>query len=109
MNEMHDNILQLQNIIKNCTLCPRRCQIDRTAGQIGFCRIGATAKAASVSRNVIEIVTQVAPGSAINVMAQYHPCYRAREFPQILDLLSFTEIHSLRNLAMELGLFRVDH
>ncbi len=23
---------------KNCTLCPRRCRVDRTNGQIGFCR-----------------------------------------------------------------------
>ena len=27
----------------NCTLCPRRCGIDRTAGQRGFCRCPDTA------------------------------------------------------------------
>ena len=28
---------------KNCTLCPRSCGVDRTAGQLGFCRCGDTA------------------------------------------------------------------
>ena len=27
----------------NCTLCPRECGVDRSAGQLGFCRCGATA------------------------------------------------------------------
>lgn len=29
-----------------CTLCPRRCEVDRTAGELGFCRMDATARAA---------------------------------------------------------------
>ena len=28
---------------QNCTLCPRRCGVDRTAGQTGFCRCPDTA------------------------------------------------------------------
>ena len=28
---------------QNCTLCPRECHIDRTAGQLGFCRCPDTA------------------------------------------------------------------
>ena len=28
---------------QNCTLCPRRCGVDRTAGQTGFCRCPETA------------------------------------------------------------------
>ena len=28
---------------QNCTLCPRRCGVDRTAGQMGFCRCPDTA------------------------------------------------------------------
>jgi len=27
-------------ILKNCTLCPRNCRVDRTAGKRGFCRTG---------------------------------------------------------------------
>lgn len=30
----------------HCTLCPRRCGVDRTAGQRGFCRMGDTPRAA---------------------------------------------------------------
>ena len=30
--------------LKSCTLCPRQCRIDRTAGQQGVCRAGSQAK-----------------------------------------------------------------
>lgn len=29
-------------ILKHCTLCPRQCMVDRTAGKRGFCRTGDT-------------------------------------------------------------------
>ena len=35
-------------MLKNCTLCPQRCQVDRTASQTGVCQIDATVKVASV-------------------------------------------------------------
>lgn len=31
---------------RNCTLCPRRCGVDRTAGQLGFCRMPAELRVA---------------------------------------------------------------
>lgn len=33
--------------LKCCTLCPRRCKVDRSAGKTGFCRTGRLAKVAS--------------------------------------------------------------
>ncbi len=27
-------------VLKSCTLCPRNCRVDRTAGEMGFCRTG---------------------------------------------------------------------
>lgn len=30
----------MENLLKNCSLCPRACGVDRTAGEVGFC--GAT-------------------------------------------------------------------
>ena len=30
----------------NCQLCPRQCGVDRAAGQVGYCRMGATIMAA---------------------------------------------------------------
>lgn len=33
-----------ENSILHCELCPRRCGVDRAAGQAGFCRAGARAR-----------------------------------------------------------------
>lgn len=34
-------IQELLNIYKSCTLCPRDCRIDRTKGELGYCRLPA--------------------------------------------------------------------
>jgi putative pyruvate formate lyase activating enzyme len=31
---------EAERILKECTLCPRECRVDRTAGERGFCRTG---------------------------------------------------------------------
>ena len=36
---------------KHCTLCPRRCGADRTAGELGFCRMPATLRVARAARH----------------------------------------------------------
>ena len=56
------------------------------------------------SEKVIEIVAQNAPGSAINIMAQYRPAYHADEFPELLDYPSGKTISSLQSLASSTGL-----
>jgi len=61
------------------------------------------------SRDVIETVARTAPGCAINVMAQYHPAFRAAEFPELLAAPGSAEVASLRQYAAGLGLRRVDH
>ena len=33
------NIHQLKEILENCTLCPRKCGVNRRAGELGFCRL----------------------------------------------------------------------
>lgn len=35
-----------ESALSHCTLCPRRCAVDRTAGQTGFCGAGAQVKLA---------------------------------------------------------------
>ncbi len=37
---LSDRVGELQSILKKCELCPRKCHVDRTAGQRGFCRTG---------------------------------------------------------------------
>lgn len=36
-----------QALLRSCRLCPRQCKVDRTAGQRGFCGVGAAAVVAS--------------------------------------------------------------
>ena len=37
---MADKVREAEEILKECTLCPRECRVDRTAGQAGFCKTG---------------------------------------------------------------------
>ena len=39
---------------KHCTLCPRKCGVDRTAGQMGFCRCGDKALVAKTMLHLWE-------------------------------------------------------
>ena len=61
------------------------------------------------SEQVIEIVARVAPGSAINVMAQYRPAHRAGQYPELRRYPKTAEVDRLRQLATDRGLARVDH
>ncbi|MDI6725376.1 MAG: hypothetical protein QMD32_00295 [Smithellaceae bacterium] len=45
--------------MKNCSLCPRRCQVDRTRGETGFCGTGAKARVASFHAHFGEEATLV--------------------------------------------------
>jgi putative pyruvate formate lyase activating enzyme len=58
------------------------------------------------SRKVIEIVAETAPGCSINVMGQYRPAYRAREYPELQEYPSSGKIRELREYADQLGLRR---
>ncbi|MFO7899572.1 MAG: radical SAM protein, partial [Planctomycetota bacterium] len=61
------------------------------------------------SRRVIDLVAETAPGCAINVMGQYRPAFRAREFPELLARPDYGEVQALRQYAAHRGLVRVDH
>jgi putative pyruvate formate lyase activating enzyme len=47
VGDLPDNVQRLGEIIRDCTLCPRNCHVDRTAGRVGVCRVGAQAVVAS--------------------------------------------------------------
>jgi putative pyruvate formate lyase activating enzyme len=42
-----DRLAQGYNLLSPCRLCPRRCGVDRLAGQVGFCGVGRTALVSS--------------------------------------------------------------
>jgi putative pyruvate formate lyase activating enzyme len=35
-----DKVREAEEILKDCTLCPRNCKVNRTSGEKGFCRTG---------------------------------------------------------------------
>jgi len=39
--KLEEKVSRLKEIFKNCVLCPRKCHVDRTAGELGYCRLPA--------------------------------------------------------------------
>jgi putative pyruvate formate lyase activating enzyme len=39
-NILSDKVREAEEILKDCSLCPRQCRVDRTSGLKGFCRTG---------------------------------------------------------------------
>ncbi|MCP4343817.1 MAG: radical SAM protein [Desulfobulbaceae bacterium] len=44
---LDQRIEESQQLLDKCNLCPRRCNVDRLAGEVGLCRTGALAEIAS--------------------------------------------------------------
>jgi putative pyruvate formate lyase activating enzyme len=42
--ELAERASRARESLRSCKLCPRECEVDRVAGEIGFCRAGATAR-----------------------------------------------------------------
>jgi putative pyruvate formate lyase activating enzyme len=42
-----DKIKTARKVLKSCTLCPRQCKVDRTAGETGVCKTGEKAYVSS--------------------------------------------------------------
>jgi putative pyruvate formate lyase activating enzyme len=54
------------------------------------------------------IAEDISPNSYVNVMAQYHPCYKAFQTPQLARPLSKQEFLEATELAKRAGLNRLD-
>ena len=54
------------------------------------------------------IADDISPNSYVNVMAQYHPCYKAFQIPQLAKPLSRQEFLEAIELAKRAGLNRLD-
>jgi putative pyruvate formate lyase activating enzyme len=50
--------------LRHCTLCPRRCRVDRQAGELGACHTGALARVSSVGPHFGEEAPLVGSGGS---------------------------------------------
>ena len=44
---LQDRISQAQSMLKECSICPHHCGINRLEGELGLCRVGSKARVAS--------------------------------------------------------------
>jgi len=54
------------------------------------------------------LAQEVSAGTYLNVMSQYHPCYKAFEIPQLASPLTRDEFDEAVDLAHQYGLYRLD-
>jgi putative pyruvate formate lyase activating enzyme len=54
------------------------------------------------------IAREISPNTYINIMNQYHPCYRADEYPPLNRCITLSEYQHARALARKYGLQRLD-
>jgi putative pyruvate formate lyase activating enzyme len=54
------------------------------------------------------LAEEVSKDTYINIMAQYHPCYRAYEYPELARCITRAEWDQALHLAREAGLRRLD-
>ena len=46
--KLQDRIDRAVELMRDCSLCPRECHVDRLSGELGFCRTGEKARVASL-------------------------------------------------------------
>jgi len=89
MVEMPPNVLRVRHEIQRCELCPRRCGVNRQAGQIGECRIGSQAVVASAGPHFGEEPCLVGRGGSGTIF--FAGCNLACVFCQNSDISQTTE------------------
>ena len=89
MVEMPPNVLRLGREIRWCRLCPRRCGVNRQAGQIGDCRIGSQAVVASAGPHFGEEPCLVGGGGSGTIF--FAGCNLACVFCQNADISQTAE------------------
>ncbi len=82
--ELADRAAQAQARLRRCTLCPRRCRVDRTAGELGECRTGVLARVASAGPHYGEEAPLVGRGGSGTIF--FAGCNLACVFCQNYDL-----------------------
>jgi len=54
------------------------------------------------------LANEVSPDTYVNIMAQYHPCHKASQFPSLSRRISAGEFQEAVTLARQAGLCRLD-
>ena len=61
------------------------------------------------TKDVVDFIAkEISANTYVNIMAQYHPCYKAHEIPSLATRVSKAEIQEAVELAHQAGLSRLD-
>jgi putative pyruvate formate lyase activating enzyme len=61
------------------------------------------------TKEVVDFIAkEISPNTYVNIMAQYHPCYKAHEIPNLARRISKGEFQQAVDLAYQAGLTRLD-
>jgi len=61
------------------------------------------------TKEVVDFIArEISPNTYVNIMAQYHPCYKAHEIPSLARRISKAEFQEAVELACQAGLSRLD-
>jgi putative pyruvate formate lyase activating enzyme len=82
--ELDERIRQARALLEDCTVCPRQCRVDRTAGELGFCGTGRLARVASFNLHFGEEEPLVGSGGSGTIF--FAQCNLACEFCQNWDI-----------------------
>jgi putative pyruvate formate lyase activating enzyme len=82
--DLKDRISRAAALLKDCTVCPRMCHVDRTIGETGFCRTGALAQVSSYGPHFGEEPELVGRGGSGTIFMSH--CNLACEFCQNYEI-----------------------
>jgi putative pyruvate formate lyase activating enzyme len=105
LGSFSENVKKLWDRTNPCVLCPRNCRVNRHAGQIGFCGIGAEPVVSSVTPHFGEESVLVGPGGSGTIF--FAGCNLRCVFCQNYDISQFrigrpTTIERLTDHMLEL-------
>ena len=81
---LKDRVVKAAALLEDCTVCPRACHVDRTAGETGFCRTGALAQVTSFGPHFGEEPELVGRGGSGTIFMSH--CNLACEFCQNYEI-----------------------
>ncbi|MFW6054438.1 MAG: radical SAM protein [Thermodesulfobacteriota bacterium] len=119
--ELEERIQEGLKRLKSCTMCPRRCAVDRLGGEIGFCQTGRLSRLASFHLHFGEESPLVGEdGSGTIFFAgcnlgclfcqNFDISHRAKDSPEVLpDQLAEAMLELQRKGALNINLVSPSH